>query len=63
MVASGFLTAEQGEVGKTMLGAFAREPSDGGLKEVRLPVTLQNRKLSVGPLEFARLPAVEWPDR
>lgn len=63
LVASGYLTAEQGDIGKTMLAAFAREPSDGGLKEVRLPVTLQNRKLSVGPLEFAKLPVVEWSDR
>jgi hypothetical protein len=57
------LTEEQGLVGKTMLGAFAREPEGGGIEEVRVPVTLQNRKLLLGPIEFAELPPIEWPDR
>lgn len=60
---AGYLTEEQANIGTTMLDAFAREPEDGGLKEVRLPVTLQNRKLLVGPIEFARIPTIEWPDR
>jgi hypothetical protein len=63
MVAAGYLTGEQGAVGKSMLAAFAREPAEGGLQEVRLPVTLQNRRLLMGPLEFAELPPIEWPDR
>lgn len=63
MVAAGYMTEEQGAIGKTMLGAFAREPEVGGLKEVRVPVTLQNRKLLVGPIEFVELPPIEWPDR
>ncbi len=63
MVAAGYMTAEQGSVGKKMLGAFAREPEGGGLEEVRVPVTLQNRKLLIGPIEFAELPPIEWPDR
>lgn len=63
MVAAGVMTEDQATLSKKMLGAFAQEPEDGRLAEVRVPVTLQNRQLLLGPIKFMEIPRIEWPDR
>jgi hypothetical protein len=63
MVAAGAMTEDQAALSKKMLGAFAQAPEEGGLEEVRVPLTLQNRQLLLGPIKFVELPPIEWPDR
>lgn len=63
MVAAGAMTEDQAALSKKMLGAFAQTPEGGGLEEVRVPLTLQNRQLLLGPILFAEVPPIEWPDR
>jgi hypothetical protein len=63
MVTAGYMTDEQAALSKKMLATFAQAPEGGGPEEVRVPVTLQNRTLLLGPIKFAEIPAIEWPDR
>ena len=57
-VARGFMTAAQGTAAKLWLGARA-EKDERGFK-VRLPLTIQDGFLSMGPVKLARLPVVAW---
>ncbi|MFQ5970742.1 MAG: DUF2125 domain-containing protein [Alphaproteobacteria bacterium] len=41
--------------------ALARRPEDGGPPEVRLPITIQDRRLSLGPVALLTLPWIRWP--
>jgi len=47
---------------KAVLGLMSHTPQDGGPPEVEVPLTLQNRSLSVGRIPLARLPEFSWPD-
>jgi hypothetical protein len=47
---------------KAVLGLMAHTPQDGGPPEVEVPLTLQNRALSVGRIPLAHLPEFSWPD-
>ena len=47
---------------KAVLGLMAHTPPDGGPPEVEVPLTLQNRQLSVGRIPLAHLPEFSWPD-
>ncbi|HZF34011.1 MAG TPA: DUF2125 domain-containing protein [Candidatus Angelobacter sp.] len=57
-VARGFMTPAQGAAAKFWLNARA-EKDDRGLK-VKLPLTIQDGFLSMGPLKLARLPIMAW---
>jgi hypothetical protein len=61
LVANGLLEAQPAAIARTVLSALERTPETGGPAEVTLPVTLQDRTLSVGPIKFARLQPVAWP--
>ena len=50
-------------IAKIVLGAMAKVPDGGGPKTIELPLTVQDRHLSVGPVQLMRLPRVIWPDR
>ncbi len=47
---------------KAVLGLMAHSPPGGGPPEVEVPLTLQNRALSVGRIPLAHLPEFSWPD-
>jgi len=57
-VGRGFMTSAQGTAAKLWLNARA-EKDDRGLK-VKLPLTIQDGFLSMGPLKLARLPIMTW---
>ena len=57
-VARGFMTPAQGTAAKLWLSARA-EKDDRGFK-VKLPLTIQDGFLSMGPLKLARLPVLAW---
>ncbi|MEX0809556.1 MAG: DUF2125 domain-containing protein [Dongiaceae bacterium] len=61
LVAQGLVDTQQAALAKTVLSALERTPDDGGPAEVTLPVTLQDRTLSVGPIKFGRLDPIDWP--
>mgnify|MGYP003624250509 CR=1 FL=1 len=50
-------------IAKIVLGAIAKVPNGGGPKMIEVPLTAQDRYLSVGPVQLLRLPRIVWPDR
>ncbi len=58
--AAGTLGRGQGLVAKLALGVLARTPEGGGRPEVEVPVSVQNRMLTVGPVPLLRLPRIDW---
>lgn len=58
--AAGALNHNQALLGKLALGALARTPAGGGRPEVTVPVGLQNRTLTVGPVPLLHLPLIAW---
>ncbi len=41
--------------------AFSRVPDGGGVPELQVPVTIQDRQLSLGPVRLVTLPRLAWP--
>lgn len=58
-VAGGTMRAQDANLAKILLGLMAKPGADGK-KQLTLPVTLQNRRLYLGPAQIAVLPAVTW---
>lgn len=46
---------------KIVLGLLAKAPVTGGPPELSLPLTIQDRKLSAGPVTLTEIPRVTWP--
>ena len=57
--AAGMLTPNAATLGKLYVGAAGKPVADGTF-EVTLPLSLQNRSLSVGPVPLVQLPEIEW---
>lgn len=49
-----------GRIGKFALSALARPSRTGARREIRVPVTLQQRWLYVGPVKLLRMPTIRW---
>lgn len=60
LVDLGLVKADEGRLAKAALGLFATSPSGGGPKQIEVPLTLQDRRLSVGPFPLIRIPPVHW---
>ena len=60
MVREQRMTKDEAAVAKAMLGLMAK-PGAGGRAEISVPLTVQDRMLSTGPLKLFELPRVEWP--
>src|SRR6266851_3111757 len=58
-VAGGTLRADDASLAKVLLGLMVK-PGIDGKKQLTLPVTLQNRRLYLGPAQIAVLPAITW---
>jgi hypothetical protein len=58
-VAGGTLRADDANLAKIVLGLMAKPGADGK-KLLTLPVTLQNRRLYLGPAQIAVLSAISW---
>lgn len=59
MTAAGRLRPGDGDVAKMALGLMSR-PGVGGESTMRLPLGLQNHKLTLGPLPLAQVPDIHW---
>lgn len=60
LVKLGLVKDQEGRLAKAALGLFAKAPPGGGPKQIEVPLTLQNRRLSVGPFPLIRIPPVRW---
>lgn len=51
---------DEAAVAKAMLGLMAK-PGPGGRAEISVPLTVQERVLTAGPLKLFALPRIDWP--
>ena len=61
LVAQGALDANDAVAAKTLLSLFAKTPLTGGAPEIAVPLTIQNQRLSVGPVPLFTLRPIVWP--
>lgn len=57
--AKGYVHESEASMAKIVLGMLAR-PSPAGTPQLSLPVTVQDRKLSAGPVALMEMPEVVW---
>ena len=60
LVAAGMLESGPARLAQIMFGAIARPPAEGGRPEVKLPLSVQNGILNMGPIKLTRLPPLDW---
>lgn len=61
LVAEGALDARDAGAAKTLLSLLAKTPLTGGPPEIAAPLTIQNQRLSVGPVPLFTLRPIVWP--
>ena len=59
-VAGGTMRADDANLAKALLGLMTKPGVDGKQQQLTLPVTLQNRRLYLGPARIAVLPLFTW---
>jgi len=60
---AGIVRPHDAGVVKLVLGALARRPAGGGPRTLSLPLSVQDRKLSAGPVPLMDIPEIRWPER
>jgi len=60
MEARGRIGPQQAAIARIALAFLTRAPSDDGPPEARVPVTVQNRVLSIGPVPLLTLDPIDW---
>jgi len=58
--ARGMIRSKAASTAKIVLGVMAKKPPEGGAASLSLPLTVQDRKLYVGPVPFVDFPPVRW---
>jgi hypothetical protein len=61
LAASGAVTRNAAMAAKALSALIARAPEDGGKPEIEVPLTLQDRTLSIRQIPLARIPEMTWP--
>jgi hypothetical protein len=59
--AAGLMPARTAATARTFVRLLSRTPPEGGPPELEVPLTLENRTLSLARMAVARLPAWHWP--
>lgn len=63
LTAAGTIQRNEADSAKALLNMLAKPPRLlGGPPEIAVPVTIQNQRLSLGPVALMMLPPIEWPD-
>jgi len=57
---AGQIGSQQAAIARIALAVLTRAPADGGPAQARVSVTVQDRRLSIGPVTLLRLPLVTW---
>ena len=60
LVDMGLVKEPEGRLAKAALGLFAEVPPGGGPKKIDVPLTVQDRRLFIGPFPLIRVPRVHW---
>lgn len=60
LVQSGVVRREDGSLAKVVLGVLAKPSPGGGPKQITVPLTVQDRVLSAGPIPLIRLREIQW---
>lgn len=60
LVAAGLIRPQEAQGVKLLLSLMARRSDPGRGAEIRVPITIQDRTIYVGPARLARLPQVRW---
>ncbi len=60
LAAAGAVKARDANSAKILFALLARPPKPGAPPEVSLPLTIQKRKLFVGPVALFKLPPIRW---
>ena len=63
LAAAGAMKKKKARTAKFFLSLLAKSPAPDAPPELTLPLTLQKRTLSVGPVALAKLPPIRWPRR
>jgi Uncharacterized protein conserved in bacteria (DUF2125) len=58
-VSAGALPEGDARMARTILDMIAQQ-GDDGRKQIRLPISAQNRRLYLGPAAIAKIPTIEW---
>lgn len=62
LVRHGAVRPKDAQVARLVLGLMAKAPPEGGAPTLQVPVTVQERTLSVGPAVLGRVPPIPWPE-
>jgi hypothetical protein len=57
---AGLVPSGQATMAKIMFGAVAQTPEGGGKPQVKLPLTIQNNYIFMGPIKLAPLKPIDW---
>ena len=57
---TGRMRPQQAAIARIALAVLIRAPANGGPPQARMPVSIQNRQLSIGPIPLLRLPVINW---
>lgn len=60
MVRAGLIREQEAQGVKLLLSLMARRSDPGRGAEIRVPITIQERVIYVGPARLARLPQIRW---
>ncbi len=60
LLKAGLIEPHPAALVKTVLAALARKTGDGGA-QLKVPLSLQDRQVFVGPIPIAKIPLIRWP--
>jgi len=60
LIQVGLVKPSDGNIAKMILGAMGKVPAGGGPKQIKVPISVQDQRLSVGPIPLMRMPAILW---
>jgi hypothetical protein len=60
LAGAGRIKPNQGAIARAALGLLSKPAADG-VPELTAPLTLQDRRLTLGPLPLATIPEIRWP--
>lgn len=60
LVEAGFVPPREASLAQAVVVALARPPEGGGPPEVKVPITLQDGYLFLGPVRLVKLPPIDW---
>jgi hypothetical protein len=60
LVAAGLIRPQEAQGVKLLLSLMARRSDPGRGAEIRVPLTIQERAIYVGPARLVRLPKIRW---